>query len=152
MAKQSFNWNNIPWTPIVLLGVVIVGKKTLIDPLLETFNLKDSKDDKKVDASSRSEWWSASYFKTHNGSALMKQADIHKAAETIYDAKGYVYDDESAAIGVIRNIQYKSQISQLAETFNTMYKKDLYAYLLSFLSQDQMVQLIDIVKNKPTGF
>jgi len=142
MAKQSFNWNNIPWTPIVLLGVILIGKKTLLDPLLETLHLKDSKDTKTVDASSKNLWWSANYFKTHGG-ALYTQSVIHKIAETIYDAKGHIYDDEVAAVGAIRNIATKTQISQLAETFNTMYQKDLFDYLNSFLSQAQMIQVID---------
>lgn len=72
-------------------------------------------------------------------------------ARTIYNAKGFLNDDESAVYGAFRQIGAKVQVSQLARTFYNFYKKDLVGYLKSFLNSDEYAQILKITDKLPQG-
>tara|TARA_R110000868_G_scaffold126421_5_gene333495 strand:+ start:2184 stop:2687 length:504 start_codon:yes stop_codon:yes gene_type:complete len=75
-------------------------------------------------------------------------------AEIIYKAKGIPYltnDDEAAVYGVFKAMSAKTQVSKLSEVFFNKYKKDLKAYLQSFMSQDEFGNVLAICEKMIEG-
>jgi hypothetical protein len=75
-------------------------------------------------------------------------------AEIIYKAKGIPYltnDDEAAVYGVFKAMAYKTQVSKLSEVFFNRYKKDLKAYLQSFLNKDEFGNVLAICNKMAEG-
>lgn len=83
--------------------------------------------------------------------ALLTQASAQKLAEMIYKSKGIFNDDEEQLYQVVKAFKYKSQISQVAGNFAAMYKKDLAAYLQSFLNENELSKIFDFWQKLPTG-
>ena len=55
----------------------------------------------------------------------------------IFDAKGFIYDSDGEALGVIRQLSSKVQVSYVSMVFNALYKRDL-AEFLDFMSDANM--------------
>jgi len=75
-------------------------------------------------------------------------------AEIIYKAKGIPYltnDDEAAVYGVFKALTSKTQVSRLTELFFNKYKKDLKAYLQSFMSKDEFGNVLAICEKMIEG-
>jgi hypothetical protein len=95
---------------------------------------------------------------------LATSAGLKQDAQTIYDSVRtplavpnplYWIDNPQQGLGVFRKYRYKAQISQLAETFNNLFKKDLYFWLKDkYDTQDQkqaLGDIIEIVNALPSG-
>ena len=82
---------------------------------------------------------------------LLKSQPAKDAAKQIYDAKGILNDDEESVRDVFKNkVRDKVQVSNVSQAFYTQYKKDLYDYLRSFLSESEMEQYVwSVVRNLP---
>jgi hypothetical protein len=91
---------------------------------------------------------------------LIKQDEVKKLAQIIYDAFNFLGDDEAAVTGVFRKLQTQSQVAYLAQKFNEIYKTDLLTYLKngkqglqhtywSGLNAAELQQIKDLVKVKP---
>ena len=70
-------------------------------------------------------------------------------ADRIYNAKGFFKDDENSVLDVFRNLQTQFQVSQLARFFSAYYKKDMLAYLKTFMDDSNLKDVLDIIKNYP---
>jgi hypothetical protein len=95
---------------------------------------------------------------------LATSAGLRQDAKRIYDSVRtplavpnplYWMDNPQQGLGVFRKYRYKAQISQLAEMFNNVYKKDLYFWLKDkYDTQDQkqaLADIVEIVNALPTG-
>jgi hypothetical protein len=95
---------------------------------------------------------------------LATSAGLRQDAERIYNSVRtplavpnplYWIDNPQQGLGVFRKYRYKAQISQLAEMFNNVYKKDLYFWLKDkYDTQDQkqaLADIVEIVNALPTG-
>lgn len=152
MANEKFNWNNLPWTPIILVGGgLFFGKK-----ILDYFGIGKDKADQTVETNAIAPYWSGSYYRgfynTGHKVYLLTQQQQKDYAKAIYDSKGFVNDDEEKVTGVFRSLHYKTQVSLLSEYFYQTYKKDLYGYLNSFLDNDkEFLPIIKIIDALPVG-
>lgn len=84
----------------------------------------------------------------------LTQAGAEGYAEIIYKAKGIPYltnDDEAAVYGVFKAMSAKTQVSKLSEVFFNKYKKDLKAYLQSFLNKDEFGNVLAICERMIQG-
>ena len=75
-------------------------------------------------------------------------------AEIIYKAKGIPYltnDDEAAVYGVFKAMSAKTQVSKLSEIFFNKYKKDLKAYLQSFMNTNEFGNVLAICEKMIEG-
>ncbi|MEI6508573.1 MAG: hypothetical protein WCO54_08800 [Bacteroidota bacterium] len=70
-------------------------------------------------------------------------------ADRIYRAKGIFKDDENSVLDVFRNLQTQFQISQLARFFSFYYKQDMLSYLKTFMDDNNLKEVLDIIKNYP---
>ena len=74
---------------------------------------------------------------------VMTDKHARDLAAEIYEAYGLFNDDESQVEAVFKNLKDKLQVSQLADAFYQKYKKrDMYAYLKSFLDADEMEKYV----------
>jgi hypothetical protein len=79
---------------------------------------------------------------------------IEKWAVRIWDAKSPVFglgDKDNAVLSVFSEIEYLSQAAQIADEFNTRYKRNLSDFL-DFMDNDSMARLNTILKGLKTGF
>ena len=70
-------------------------------------------------------------------------------AKMLKDSKGVFNDDEAKVYGVFQSLRTKAQISFLAKVFFDVYQQSLLSYLLSFLSDSEMVNVAKICNKLP---
>jgi hypothetical protein len=86
------------------------------------------------------------------GALLLTQAGAAAYVEDIWDATGYINDDEEAIYGVFRAMKTQSQIAALAKRFNQLKNSDLYGYLRNYLNDAEMLNIKKIIDQKPKYF
>lgn len=94
-----------------------------------------------------------SYYKTLKGNVfLLTKASALKMAKDIHDAVtlGGLYSDDSAILGVIKNLKTKSQVSFLSDVFFEKYGKDMLTYFYSPMTDANLKTLYKIVDSMPT--
>ena len=146
---------------ILVFIALLYFANRLIGGALEKLGLKESKEDreqqKTIEKGETSNAWQPNYYKEmiekngRNKTALSLPATVEGYAKIFRDAKGLVNDDEEAVYGALRSMKYKTQLSQVAERFFQMYKQDLYLFLKSFLSDDELEQVAKLVNNLKSG-
>lgn len=74
-----------------------------------------------------------------------------RLAKIIKEAKGTFNDDEDAVKDVFsKKLRDKTQVASLSKAFYELYKKDMWQYLNSFLSQSEMKSYVsNYVKRLP---
>ena len=86
------------------------------------------------------------------GALLLTQAGAAAYVEDLWDATGYINDDEEAIYGVFRAMKTQSQIAALAKRFNQLKNSDLYGYLRNYLNDAEMLNIKKIIDQKPKYF
>lgn len=77
------------------------------------------------------------------GIKVLDEASAKKLAKTIKNAKGTFNDDEDAVKDVFgKKLRDKTQVASLSKAFYQLYKKDMWQYLNSFLSQSEMKEYV----------
>ena len=139
----------------IVVGGFIFGKK-----LLETFQLADTKEEKKTTADAtaleQASYWNPKYATdSENGKyktmQILSSASGNSLAEKIYNSKGVFNDSEDTVFGVFNALNYKTQVSSLANWFFKKYSYDLHSYIKSFFSESELQQLKTIIDKKETG-
>jgi len=101
-------------------------------------------------------YWSPTLWKQKAGCKIIKSAFADKLVDQIYSSVGYFYDTPSQAVAAFKQLKYKSQISYLADKFNTSKQLDLKTFLNEkFDTTEQKKALNDIyyyVSNLPNGY
>lgn len=157
--KQDINPNLV-----FALGGLAIAYYGIIKPLIEKLGLKDSKEEKTVkkfeELENKDNPFSPVFLrnlKTGSSVTLLK-SDVKKSlAKRIYDAMGYLSDDEAAVISVFRILKTQSQVSDLSTYFSSVYKTDLFDFLKkgkgmfpqAGLNDLELVQIINTVMNLP---
>lgn len=89
------------------------------------------------------------------GTLLLNRDIAEIRARKIYESVGFVYDKTGEAVAQFKKCKYKTQVSQLCETFNNKYKQDCFSWMKNkFDRQDQIQDLAEIsayVNNLPSG-
>jgi len=70
-------------------------------------------------------------------------------ADSLYNAKGIFKDDENSVLDIFRNLQTQYQLSFLSRTFSFYYKKDMLSYLKTFMDDNNLRDVLEIIKNYP---
>ena len=116
--------------------------------------IKDSAEEKTKTSQLLSIYWNPNYLKEaakKNSTKVITQAGANLLADTIYKSKGIFNDNEELFFSAIKEFRYKTQVSQVAEIFRTKYKKDLAAYIQSFLNEKELTQVYTYTDNLPSG-
>lgn len=160
-----------------ILGIAYLGYKA-IKNLAETFGLVKSEAEEKIDTATTSAGgstietqsnnpflsfspqyttalvaaWQKKYpNKVWNAKQQFKfDTMIYKNfADTLYNAKGIFKDDENSVLNIFRNLQTQYQVSFLAMIFSFFYKKDMLTYMKSFMDDNNLKEVLEIIKNYP---
>lgn len=70
-------------------------------------------------------------------------------SKQLYDSKGFWNDDEDSVYSVFRDTKTQLGIALIAKAFQLKYKKDLILYLDGFMSDNDLVKVVNMVKKKP---
>lgn len=130
----------------VAIGAIVVGTIyfLVLKPVLTKVGVIESKEDKKRTTQSTTfatdidSPFSPIYYKNKIGAKLLLKAEAQRLAKIIHEADGYFNDNELAVYSALRKLQYRTQLSWLADVFSQMYQKDLYSYLRAFLDDAEM--------------
>jgi len=135
-----------------------------LKPLLEATGLKDTKDEanlKKLKAETENlpvtqNYWNPNYYKQIVAglkAMVFTQASGDMLAKQLWNAKGFINDDEAAIYGVFRQCKYKAQVSYIAARFYALYRADLYTWLRDkVLNENELATVLNITSKLPTGF
>ena len=131
---------------IIGLAAVAVGYFGIIRPILRKVGIQRSASEQQQEQSvqqiltapNKANPFSPVFYQTKEAQTaraiLLRVADATILADRIYNALGYFYDDEAAAIAVFRTLKTQSQVSFLSDIFQRKYKTDL-AIIEGFISK-----------------
>lgn len=154
MAKQ-IDQKTILTVGAVGLGIYILYKP--IKALFDTFGITQSATEEKVQTiqtSGSKSPFSPLYYKSFKKAILMPVAQANAKAKAIFDSITYFGNDYSKILAIFKTLNYKTQVSFLAQQFQALYKQDLLEYLRSgkssrlvhnALSDNQVQTIIDLV-------
>lgn len=157
MAKTQIDTKTIVTVGAVGLGIYILYKP--IKALFDTFGITQSATEEKVQtiqSSGSKSPFSPLYYKSFKRAVLMPVAQANAKAKAIFDSITYFGNDYSKILAIFKTLNYKTQVSFLAQQFQALYKKDLLEYLKSgkssrlvqnALSDTQVKTIIDLVSN-----
>jgi hypothetical protein len=98
-------------------------------------------------------FWQSTYWqnvaKKYGTSTTIGTNVANTLADNIWDAISWYGDSETQIYGVFRQLQYLSQISFLSQVFYGRHGKDLYGFLQDHLSDDELNNVYNIIKNYP---
>lgn len=83
---------------------------------------------------------------------LMPVAGANYIAKQVWDSYGTFNDNEEQMQGALKMIRYKTQYSQVADRFVTIYKEDLTLFLKAHFSATELFPVWDHLEKLPSGF
>lgn len=134
----------------IVVGVVGVTALTIayfgiIKPIFNAVGLTKDKDDREadkvVDKFTKEQYLTSIPYQELKNRVTISQTRANQLASLIYDAKGLFWDNESQAVGAIKDAFTKVNVSYVAYRFNQLYQRDLQSYLRSFLESENWVDL-----------
>lgn len=130
---------------VIGITVIAIGYFGIIKPITNAFGLtKDQEDrdaDNAIDKLSNQQVFSPLLFEKNQSKISISNQKANEITYQIYNAKGYIYDNEPAAVGAIKSALTLVNISYVAFMFNRNYGIDLHDYLNSFLESNNWVTL-----------
>jgi len=153
MSKLSNTIKDI--SPVIIPAGLLIGGFIFGKKILEFIGLSKDKGEQVGEQLSKVKQFNPNYWKgTMSASAQQNilnkwQAAFTQRADTIYNAKGYLYDDETAAVGAIKSCISALDVSLLSYCFQIKYSKDLYSYLETFLESENWLVLKTFFASQP---
>lgn len=137
----------------LLVFLFVVYKMMQKFGLLKTEEAAQLEKDNQSASSSLENPFSPRYFKSQPGKKiqLLKSAAAKKLADQIYNSIGNFYDDENSVYGAFRQLKYKTQVSQLADTFAKYHQADLFIYLERNFNEKEIKVIHNIVGGLKSG-
>ena len=144
-------------------GIAVLAYFGVIRPILKKVGIVKSAEDILVinqgNIPNNANPFSSAFYKYGGaGTALLTVATADNYAKRIYNAMGWLTDDEAAVYSVFRSLKTQSQVSFLAERFRIKYGTDLLEFLkkgknqfnaASGLNSDELATVINIVNKLP---
>jgi hypothetical protein len=134
----------------VVLVVLAISYFGIIKPILNKIGLTKDKEDREGDRDenklSRSQVLSPNFYRANREKISISSQKAFESATRIYNAKGYVWDSESSAVGGITGAGSLVNVSYISDRFNTIYGQSLQSYLSSFLESENWSQIDDYIR------
>jgi len=89
------------------------------------------------------------YHKYPNNVTITAQAGLD-AANNMFYAKGFLWDDERSVIGIIQSLNTKVNLSFVSYIFQNQYSTSLATYLQTFIEDHQYKDINRIIRNMKT--
>jgi hypothetical protein len=134
----------------VVVLILVINYFGVIKPILNAIGLTKTKEDREGDRDedklSRSQVLSPNFYRNNRSKISISSQKAFESATRIYNAKGYIYDDESSAVGGITGAGSLVNVSYISDRFNTIYGQSLQTYLASFLENENWSQIDDYIR------
>jgi hypothetical protein len=134
----------------VVVLILVINYFGVIKPILNAIGLTKTKEDREGDRDedklSRSQVLSPNFYRNNRSKISISSQKAFESATRIYNAKGYIYDDESSAVGGITGAGSLVNVSYISDRFNTIYGQSLQSYLSSFLENENWSQIDDYIR------
>lgn len=134
----------------VVVLILVINYFGVIKPILNAMGLTKDKDDREGDKDkdklSRSQVLSPNFYRANRQKISISSATANESAVNIYNAKGYIYDDETLAVGSITRLGSLVNISYVSDVFNRLYGLSLQGYLATFLESKNWSQIDDYIR------
>ena len=122
----------VKYGTILVAGIVVFKVFGIADKILQWLGLSDSKATKNLDAQAEdpgSFWNPTMWQKGGKGTLLLTEAAVEAMITQIYDAAGWIDDNEEEMIAPFKTLKTQSQASYLAYKWQQKYKTDLLKWL-----------------------
>lgn len=121
----------------------------------EFLNLKDTPEEaairKRIEqelaasAASSSPWNPIYYKSAPSGALLITRAKANELAKQIWDSVGNFYDTPTQALAAFKQLSAKTQVSWLAEVFQSNYNRDLFSWLKDKFDTDTQREVLGTI-------
>lgn len=138
------------WIYIVIVGVIIVffkSIKTWLDRLLG--NTQQEIVQNAQQQTSQKNYFDPNLWANYFSDETFNYTEYKNIAELINNSVGWFYDDEDAIYGALQSVQTGCGVSYLAYVFYREYRQSLLGKLQSNLTDNEMVNVANIVNKKP---
>lgn len=79
-------------------------------------------------------------------------AQVKNLGEAIRKTRGGIRpDDEAGLYSILRRVKYRTALSQLDSYFFTTYQKDLPQFWRTYLNNEELSEVFNIIKAMPSG-
>ena len=134
----------------VVVLILVINYFGVIKPILNAMGLTKDKDDREGDKDkdklSRSQVLSPNFYRANRQKISISSATANESAVNIYNAKGYIYDDETLAVGSITRLGSLVNVSYVSDVFNRLYGLSLQGYLATFLETKNWSEIDDYIR------
>ena len=139
-----------------IIGIGLIGFLYFAGKgVLSKFGLLPSKNDQEIKQSlstlANEDYFNPNYYARHLPAKILTVSDGNKFSERIYNAKQLINDDEAAVYGVFQLLRTKTQVSSLANYFQSKYQKSLLGFLQSFLNESELSNIATIINKLPVS-
>lgn len=159
MAKSELKTESI--LIVAGVGLLVWAVYKPIRELFNTFGITQSKTEQSVQKTQSSgikSPFSPLYWKQFKNAKLLTIAQADAKAKAIENSIGYVQlkPDFNKILAIFKTLQYKTQVSFLAQRFQMLFNTDLLEYLRTgksnrfvqnALNDNQLKTIIDLVNN-----
>ena len=137
-------------TENLILGATVIGGLLLVRSILRGTGLIKSEE--------RPLTWEISKVPIVNSRACkssysrdqIRTGVFAKWAKQIYDAKGFINDDEAAVYDIINNkIRTRGDMYLLSQYFSVNYQKDIIQYMRDMFNDSEMAPIIKKINSLP---
>lgn len=138
---------------VIVIVIIVLGYLLVVRPVLKKFGVIKTAEDRAQEkqeatlSTSLNSPFSPRYYQGKSNVMLTTRTAAEQIAKTIYKAMGFFNDNEEAVFGALRQLQYKTQLSWVADVFFQLYKEDMYQYIRNSLSDDEMKIVNQIAAN-----
>ena len=159
MAKSELKTESI--LIVAGVGLLVWAIYKPIRELFNTFGITQSQTEQSVQKTQSSgvkSPFSPLYWKQFRNAKLLTIANATAKAKAIEESIGYIKmkPDYNRILAIFKTLQYKTQVSFLAQRFQELFKTDLLEYLRTgksnrlvqnALNNNQLKTIIDLVNN-----
>lgn len=143
---------------VVGLAVLAVAYFGIIKPILNVIGLTEDKEGREANRDkeniAKAQVLSPILYEQNKNRVSISSAKANTSASNIWNAKwggiGGLYDLEDRAVGAITSAGSLVNVSYIASVFQKMYNRDLFAYLDSFLEDQNWKSIDDYLKKTKT--
>jgi len=147
VPPQMFLYGLITIVVIIVL-ITVMRRVGLIKSGAE--KKADKQEAKDMTALKTSQYFDPNNYKTGWNMTKLLPTDTAKLlAQEIEKSWGFLNDDEDRIYSAFRKINYKVNVSQIAEQYALLYKSDLLGVLLDKLHEDEILFIWNIIDGKP---
>lgn len=134
---------------IVVTTALVIAYFGILKPILNKLGITDDKYDRQAERLDSEESFNPSRARSNPSKVTITESRANVLAQLIFEAKGYIYDNEDQAIGAVRDTGSTYNLSYMSGRFQAIYGRDLLGYMKTFMNSEQLSLVYQSIKNFP---